>query len=306
MSQIIVNRPRVWDGLGQSIANASTVKEALQMAHMDYQIAKEPCFDKYGKPVQDVFLNVRSTDRAVFGPVGKQYKIVQPRAAFDFMDSIIGSDVQIEQLGQSAGGRKIWMLAKAPEMDLLGDVMQPYFFVSTSFDGSSNTVAGTLLNRLTCANQINMANKTAQRRILIRHSSVLEDKVQEARRLIMASDKYIESLSAKAEKYATYKLSKSEFLMATDEIFGNTDLMKGKELTNTSKLKEQFGVALRQPDLDNFKGSAWHFFNAMGDFATHIDPIRKTVNWKENLFDSFMGDNEYLTKAEKILDALVA
>jgi hypothetical protein len=94
--------------------------------------------------------------------------------------------------------------------------------------------------------------------------------------------------------------------MAVNELFGDEDLMTGKQKTNTMKLKEQFGVALRRPDLDNFKGTAWHLYNSVGDFATHIDPIRKTANWQESLFESFIDGNQYLIKAEKILDALVA
>jgi phage/plasmid-like protein (TIGR03299 family) len=306
MNNRIVNRPTVWNGLGKSIATATSVAEALQIAEMDYHFTKEPIFDKYGKQVKDAFINVRDVDRKPFGPVGKQYELVQPLEALDFLDSIIGSDIQIEQVGEFKGGSKMWMLAKAPERTILDDVMQPYVFVATSFDGSSNTTAGTMMNRLACGNQLNFAIKTAQRLIKIRHTAKLVEKVSEARRVIMASNKYIDSMAFKAERYAVRKLSKSEFLMATNEIFGDEDLMTGKQKTNVAKLKEQFGVALRQPDLENFKGSAWHYFNAMGDFASHIDPVRKTVDWKETLFESFMIGNDYLTKTERVLDAMIA
>jgi hypothetical protein len=82
--------------------------------------------------------------------------------------------------------------------------------------------------------------------------------------------------------------------------------MTKRQLNDTDKLKTQFAIALSRPDLENFKGSAWHVFNAVGDFATHIEPNKKTQGWQDRLWDSFMDGNTWLQKTEAILDELVA
>jgi len=71
-------------------------------------------------------------------------------------------------------------------------------------------------------------------------------------------------------------------------------------------LKAQLGLALRRPDLENFKGTAWHLYNAFGDFASHIDPVRKTAEWRENLWESFIDGNKTLISVERMLDKIVA
>ena len=38
------------------------------------------------------------------------------------------------------------------------------------------------------------------------------------------------------------------------------------------------------PDLEWVGKNGWRFINAVSDFATHADPIRKTRNYNENLF----------------------
>jgi phage/plasmid-like protein (TIGR03299 family) len=304
-SGMFVRQP-AWHGLGTVVQSAPTTAEALRLAEMDWHVAKEPCYDKRNRLVPDTWLNVRDKDNAILGVIGNRYINAQPVDAMDFIDGLIGKDIELDTAISLFGGRRICLLAKAPARDILGDAIQPYVFVTTSFDGSSPTLAGTTITRIVCNNTLDMAKANATRRFTVRHTANLMDKLAEARRVMKLASSYVDSMAVKAEKYATYKLSKSEFLMATNELFGDEDLLQGKQLTNIKKLKEQFGVALRQPDLANFKGSAWHVFNAVGDFATHIDPVRKTATWQDNLVESFLDGNEYLIKAEKILDTLVA
>ena len=299
-------RETPWHQLGVVVQSAPTTAEALRLAEMDWHVAKEPCYDKRNLVVPDTWLNVRDKDNAILGVVGNKYVNAQPVDAMDFIDGLIGKDIQLETAISLFGGRRICLLAKAPERDILGDAVQPYVFVTTSFDGSSPTLAGTTVTRIVCNNTLDMAKANATRRFNVRHTGNLMDKLAEAKRVMKLSINYVDSIAFKANKYATRKMGKSEFLMATNELFGDDDLATGKQKTNIAKLKEQFGIALRQPDLANFKGSAWHYFQAVADFATHIDPVRRTANFQELLFESFLDGNEYLIKAERILDEVVA
>ena len=43
--------------------------------------------------------------------------------------------------------------------------------------------------------------------------------------------------------------------------------------------------------------SAYRFINAVSDFATHSKPLRKTANYKENLFAKTVEGNPLIDKA---------
>jgi len=45
------------------------------------------------------------------------------------------------------------------------------------------------------------------------------------------------------------------------------------------------------PDLQDVGKNAYRFINAVSDFATHATPLRKTTNYKENLFAKTVDGN---------------
>jgi hypothetical protein len=57
------------------------------------------------------------------------------------------------------------------------------------------------------------------------------------------------------------------------------------------------------PDLVGLGKNAYRFVNAVSDFATHADPLRRTVNYKENLFARTMDGNPLIDKAYQMVQA---
>ena len=55
------------------------------------------------------------------------------------------------------------------------------------------------------------------------------------------------------------------------------------------------------PDLAWIGKNGWRFVNAVSDFATHADPIRKTRNYNENLFLRTAEGNPMIDKAYKMV-----
>ena len=47
--------------------------------------------------------------------------------------------------------------------------------------------------------------------------------------------------------------------------------------------------------------NGWRFINAVSDFATHADPLRKTKNYNENLFLRTAEGNPMIDKAYKMV-----
>lgn len=58
-------------------------------------------------------------------------------------------------------------------------------------------------------------------------------------------------------------------------------------------------------DLVNIPKNSWRFINSVSDFATHITPLRKTKNYKENLFLKTIERNPLIDKAYELISSLV-
>ena len=57
------------------------------------------------------------------------------------------------------------------------------------------------------------------------------------------------------------------------------------------------------PDLKDMGRNAYRLINAVSDFATHAEPIRRTKNYQENLFMRTYEGNPMIDKAYQLVSA---
>lgn len=298
-------REPAWHGLGIVVSDAPTTADALHLAGLDWNVELEPMFLIDGREVPNRRAVVRDSDRSVLGDVSAAYVPAQPQQALDFMDALLGQGLKLSTAGSLRGGSRIWLMSEAPAVDILGDRMQPFLGITTSFDGSSSTTIYNTVIRTVCENTLDMGLAGAARTWKARHTSTIADRVKEAKRTLKLSSDYVDAIAMKATSYARVKVSSADFKKIVNEIFGDDEELTGRAKDNATALRSQLGIALRRPDLENFRGTAWHLYNAFGDFASHIDPVRKTASWRENLWESFIDGNKTLASVERMLDEIV-
>lgn len=141
-SMFYAGREKPWHGLGTQVEEAPTSADALRLAGLDWTVQRKPIQVCGGRKVDNFFANVRSSDGAVLGVVSDRYQVVQNAEAFAFTDALIGGEGQVhyETAGSLMGGRKIWLLAKLPDTEIVGDKTEPYLCFSNTHDGSGATV----------------------------------------------------------------------------------------------------------------------------------------------------------------------
>ena len=122
-SMFYAGREKPWHGLGTQVEEAPTSADALRLAGLDWTVQRKPIQVCGGRKVDNFFANVRSSDGAVLGVVSDRYQVVQNAEAFAFTDALIGGEGQVhyETAGSLMGGRKIWLLAKLPDTEIVGD-----------------------------------------------------------------------------------------------------------------------------------------------------------------------------------------
>ena len=82
-----------------------------------------------------------------------------------------------------------------------------------------------------------------------------------------------------------------EFFPVTNDM---PDVQRKNNLRLLEDMKRRYWDA---PDLSNVGRNGYRFVNAVSDFATHADPIRKTKNYSENLFLRTVEGNPMIDKA---------
>ena len=85
-----------------------------------------------------------------------------------------------------------------------------------------------------------------------------------------------------------------EFFPVTADL---PDVQRKNNLRLLEDMKRRYFEA---PDLRHVGKNGYRFVNAVSDFATHANPIRKTKNYDENLFLRTVEGNPMIDKAYKM------
>ena len=296
-------RETPWHGLGRIVMDAPASREALELADLDWQVESRNIYSGTGAMIPGYRANVRSTDDAVLGVVSDRYRIVQNEEAFQFTDDLLGEGVTYETAGSLQGGRKVWMLAKLPEKYIIaGDEVTPYLVFFNSHDGSSGVKVAMTPVRVVCQNTLNLALSSAKRIWTARHTENVMLRVQDARETLQLANSYMSELGKGIYDLTTIKLSDRKVQEFINEFFPVTEDMTDGQRKNNLRLQEELKARYYDaPDLAWVGKNGWRFVNAVSDFATHADPIRKTRNYNENLFLRTAEGNPMIDKANKML-----
>ena len=187
------------------------------------------------------------------------------------------------------------MLVRLPETDILGDEIENYLFLSNSHDGTSGLTCGITNIRVCCNNTLQMAEKGAQRIWKIRHCASLKDKIIEAEESLGLALTYQERVAEDAERMARKKIDEKKFF---EVFFKKLDLAeKNREKVMNNILELYTG----KDDLQNFRGSAWGMYNAVADYVSNSEPIRKTDKSDSWRMWNFMAGYPMIETTQEIL-----
>lgn len=298
---MVYTREKPWHGLGTKVEEAPTSADALRLAGLDWSVEQKNIQLCGGSKVPGYKANVRSTDGKVLGVVSDRYRIVQNADAFEFTDSIISGDVRYETAGSLNGGKKIWLLAKLPETEIVGDKTEPYLCFSNTHDGSGAVRVCMTPIRVVCNNTLNLALDSAKRAWSVRHTGSLQSKMHEARACLRMANTYMGALAEKADQMANTTITRDQLNMILDELFPVDKHSTEREKQNVKKLRGEYMVCYFAPDLIKFRDTAWGAYNAMSDMITHNAPLRKTENYRENNWGRLMDGHVMMDKMAALL-----
>ena len=296
-------REKPWHGLGIEVKSAPTSADALISAGLDWSVDQKNVYAEDGTLISGYKVNTRSTDNAALGIVSDRYRIVQNKDAFQFTDDLLGVGVTYETAGALQGGRKVWMLARMPQRYIIaGDEIEPYLVVMNSHDGSSGIKVAMTPVRVVCQNTLNLALNSAKRIWTTKHTENVMLRVHEARETLMLAEKYMGELGRGIDELSKIRLTDKKVMEFMQEIFPvSNDVPDGQRKNNLRLLEDMKLRYWDAPDLSNVGRNGYRFINAVSDFATHANPIRKTKNYDENLFLRTVEGNPMIDKAYRMV-----
>ena len=299
-------REKPWHGLGVAVKKAPTSADALVYAGLDWQVEQKDVYTQDGQLIAGYKANTRSTDSAILGIVSDRYKVVQNEEAFQFTDDLLGAGVTYETAGALQGGRKVWMLAKMPLRYIIaGDEIAPYMVVMNSHDGSSGIKVAMTPIRVVCQNTLNLALNSAKRIWTTKHTENVMSRVHEARETLLLAETYMSELGRGIDVLSRIKLPDKKVMEFMQEFFPvDADLPEAQRKNNLKLLNDMKMRYFDAPDLSHVGKNGYRFINAVSDFATHADPIRKTKNYNENLFLKTIEGNPMIDRAYKMVLAV--
>lgn len=299
-------REKPWHGLGTIVMDAPESKEAIQMAGLDWAVLQRDVFTEDGYLIPGYKVNVRDNDFATLGIVSDRYKIVQNDEAFAFTDNLLGEGVTYETAGSLQGGKKVWLLAKLPQKYIIaGDEITPYFVIMNSHDGTCSIKAAMTPIRVVCQNTLNLALTTAKRIWTTKHTENIFNRMTEAEDTILLAEKYMTELGKGIDELSKIKLSDRKVMEYMEQFFPVTEDMSDiKKKNNIRLLNDMKARYFDAPDLKDIGKNGYKFINAISDFATHAEPIRKTKNYKENLFLNTVEGNALIDKGYQMMKAI--
>ena len=298
-------RETPWHGLGTKVMEAPSSKEALSLAGLDWKVLQEPIYTENEELVEGYKANVRDSDRKVLGVVTDRYKVIQNEEAFAFTDELLGEGARYETAGSLQGGKKVWLLAHLPhEYIISGERISPYLLFSNTHDGSGAIKVALTPIRVVCNNTLNLALSTAKRSWSMIHTGDIKGKMNEAKDTLFMAEKYMDSLGKEFENLRMKKISDSKVMEYIEILLPIEQGATPQQARNIKKLQEDMKIRyFDAPDLQDVGRNAYRFINAVSDFATHAEPLRRTASYKENLFARTVEGNPLIDRAYQIVSA---
>ncbi len=298
-------REKPWHGLGIRVEEAPTSADALRLAGLDWEVLQESVYTDMGDKIPGYKANIRSTDRKVLGVVTDRYKVIQNTEAFEFTDELLGSGVRYETAGALLDGKKVWLLARLPREYIIGgERISPYLVFSNTHDGSGAVRVAITPVRVVCNNTLNLALDTAKRSWSMIHTGDIKGKIQEAKDTLFRAEKYMDNLGKEFERLRKIKITDEQVKEYIELLLPVEKDATITQLRNVKKLREDMQRRyFDAPDLKDVGNNAYRFINAVSDFATHAEPLRRTANYAENLFARTVEGNPLIDRAYQMICA---
>lgn len=305
-------KEKAWHGLGQVVSEAKTSKEVIEIAHLDWQVLKTPNLANInGQYVETGSMSTYRSDTGVIlgNRMTDRYEVMQNSEAFEYMDSLVAcdSDIQYETAGALGQGEKTFVTAKLPKyLRIAGsdDIIENYIVVINSHDSSVPLMVAFTPIRIVCNNTLNAAMKEISNKVVIRHTKSLKSKLEEGRRLIGLATTYTDQMNQVLNQLAKTRISDTLAKDIIDKVFMTPAELTAPELSTRKSniMGEIYSAIETAPGQDLHRGTALHVYNGI---TSYFQNVKSYKNDSRKMQGIMIGGHE-LDRVQMCFDKLVS
>lgn len=279
-----------WHGLGQELPGLATAEEMIKAAGLNWEVELEAIVVPWASKnaVDGYKAVVRKDTKDVLSIVGDRYRPIQNARAFGFFDAIIGAgEASYEVAGGLGKGERIWILAKLPKDIRVGktdDIVNPYFLLVNSHDGSKALSVFETPIRVVCQNTLSAALKGRSGGINIRHTENATQNIKKAQEALGLVAKYYDDLESVIGRLSGIQISAKQLKKYVEEVFpANENATFSTRTDNVREKVAELFTSGRGNDLDGVKGSVWAAYNGVTQYVDwDRSPRGKDDNQRQN------------------------
>lgn len=262
---------RPWHGLGKELPGLATAEEMIKAAGLDWEVGLVEVFTKTTL-IDGYKAVVRQDTKDVLSIVGDRYRPIQNSRAFGFFDAIIGAgEASYEVAGGLGKGERIWILAKLPKDIRVGksdDIVNPYFLLVNSHDGSKALSVFKTPIRVVCQNTLSAALKGRSGGINIRHTENATQNIKKAQEALGLVAKYYDDLESVISRLSGIQISAKQLKKYVEEVFpANENATFSTRTDNVRETVTGLFTSGRGNDLPGVKGSIWAAYNGVTQYV---------------------------------------
>jgi len=297
---LFLGKKDAWHRLGTVVGDAfgeTKIQEHAPELLMDVELIVPHVLTPNGiSPLVKTAAVVRSDGKIVGEGVGQDsYGIVQAREAFEFGQQLAGAfgDKPLVSAGSIREGTQFFFCYEVDSREVGGERINSHFSVISSHDmtlalqGLKSTVVPV------CANTVAMALESAVDRILLKHTSKVDERMAQ---ILAARELVEEHTEAVVRRIATLQATQvRNFDLVVDGVLPKMD-GKGRGVTMRTDQRKQ----LRELYFDSelvapWRGTGWGALQAVNSFEQWVAPVRGKAK----------GQSDEQLRAVRQFDAMV-
>lgn len=286
---------RPWHGLGTELDIPPNTEEALKLAKLNWLVHKKETtlpytmsggFNPFFKEKPQYIptgnyctYRVEDGNPIILGSVSERYEVLQNTEAFaPFDEVLLDAGYTYETAGAVQNGKRIWILAKAPESLMVGDDrVEKYAFLMNSHDGSTAVIMQPTPIRIVCNNTLNFALNAENNRISLKHTLQVRDRLKQVVSMLKAVEGNFDEVSETWKRMTEVEMHMEEAISYFEDVM--------PKLKNRGTVSYNTPTGRKAPDFqqrifdrltDNFvhgKGNSgqnlWHAYNAITEYVDH-------------------------------------
>lgn len=280
---ILSNMVRVneipWKGLGTSYeTQPKSMIELVEKANLNWEVNSLPMLTELHEYVPNYNCIYRLDNNGILGVVNtSRPELVQNEDMFSAFEYLLGNKVDVDTASSFDGGRNVFGSFKIREQyKILDDEVDHYFVVVNDHLKPDGKVS--VLNtpvRVICQNTLELAmkNNFYNLRIPVTADTGINQSISASILENVASA--IFDLQDTAEEMVKKKVEITHKEKILDELFPFPDVdentvLHSKAMEQIEIIRETFQECLDVDNLDNYRGTQWHMYNALADFDQHV------------------------------------